>query len=116
MDKVELKIEVNEWDDYEVRVYVNGEVDEDMTYHTDDFEDATQTMAVMKKNMKVWLGPIPEKCDICKGNMGTVFYDCKTKSGPWGNLCHSCFKVHGIRLGYGFGQKYRTKNGIKIGG
>ena len=36
-----------EWDEWQVRVYVNGVLNEARTYHTDDKEDAEVTMATM---------------------------------------------------------------------
>ena len=54
-----------------------------------------------------WSSPVKD-CDCC----GTPFkktapiYDARTKSGPWGLMCHSCFKLDGIKLGTGWGQKY----------
>ena len=57
---------------------------------------------------KKWIGTPPSHCDICGGKIsGTVFYDGKTKGGPWANMCHHCFQYHGIGLGVGYGQKYR---------
>ena len=41
-------------------------------------------------------------CDFCSADAG---YDGRTKMGPWANMCESCFKSHGVGLGYGHGQK-----------
>lgn len=45
-------------------------------------------------------------CDMCKANKLQEYMDAKTKFGMWGNLCPSCFKKFGIKLGTGFGQRY----------
>lgn len=66
--------------------------------------------------MNKWMGKVPTHCDLCGGKMGTVFYDGKTKGGPWANMCHSCFQYNGVGLGVGRGQKYRktkTTDGIE---
>ena len=47
-------------------------------------------------------------CDICKLNQAK--YDCKTKQGPWANLCETCFKIYGTGLGLGKGQKIKENN------
>ncbi len=41
-------------------------------------------------------------CDFC-GKQAE--YDAATKFGPWANMCESDFKVHGVGLGTGRGQK-----------
>jgi len=43
-----------------------------------------------------------QTCDICGKE---AKYDAKTKAGPWGYLCEGCFKVHGVGLGLGKGQR-----------
>lgn len=70
----------------------------------------------MKEQVKKWMGSPPIKCDICKGTLGSVFYDCATKLGQWGILCHSCWKQHAIGIGTGRGQKYNTKTLVKLAG
>lgn len=58
--------------------------------------------------IKKWLSSY-DSCDICqKPIKGMVpwFVDGKTKMGPWGLLCPSCFIKHGVGIGYGIGQKY----------
>lgn len=46
-------------------------------------------------------------CDICivSGKPEDAAYDGRTKDGPWANMCEDCFKVHGVGLGLGKGQK-----------
>ena len=68
-------------------------------------------------NPRKHLNP-PDSCDLCQRPIEaknaldpdlvgtTEFYDAKTKMGPWGNLCPTCFKTHGISLGTGLGQHY----------
>lgn len=54
----------------------------------------------------------PDECDICQLPFGSVMYDIKTNSGPWGNLCESCMKIHSSgHLGLGQGQKYELQEG-----
>lgn len=62
---------------------------------------------------KHWMSPAPEKCDVCETPITTVFYDMKTKQGPWGCLCPSCAMLGpGIgKTGLGFGQKYELQDG-----
>lgn len=65
-----------------------------------------------------WRGDKPETCEMCGGNLGSVFYDAKipSMSPLWGLLCHSCFTAYGCKLGTGQGQKYDTKTLNKVGG
>lgn len=58
--------------------------------------------------MSTWCGPVPSNCDACDASIISKFYDAKTKMGPWGNLCPSCFVLGpGIgKLGTGCGQEY----------
>ena len=68
--------------------------------------------------MTKWSGDI-KTCDMCKGSFGTVMYDCSTRYGAWGNLCHACWTSEGKPLGLGRGQKYKKqKDGtwLKVGG
>jgi len=52
--------------------------------------------------------PTPAHCDICRRELGSVMYDAKTLSGPWGCLCPECWRRHTAKkLGVGLGQKYR---------
>jgi len=74
---------------------------------------------------KYWLSPPPDTCDICASPIDDEFIDGKTKYGPWANMCPKCFHCDdefcksithnmGIRLGIGFGQRFR-KEGKKKG-
>ena len=68
---------------------------------------------------KVWTGRAPSKCDICKAELSTEFFDFKVPSvGQWANGCPACFKRQGGRLGTGLGQQYAKQDGkfIKVGG
>lgn len=53
-----------------------------------------------------WLGSEPKACDICTKPIKDTFIDGATRMGPWGILCPSCHKSHGVGLGIGKGQKY----------
>ena len=55
---------------------------------------------------KYWLSTKPDVCDVCDQELKVVFFDAKTKMGPWGILCKDCFERVGIGLGLGLGQKY----------
>ena len=45
-------------------------------------------------------------CDICKEPELVVYYDAKTKDGPWADMCSYCFATYGLGLGTGLGQRY----------
>ena len=65
----------------------------------------------------MWLGTKPTNCDVCRGTLGSVFYDARLPSyGSWGIICHLCFQAHNCKLGTGYGQKYSTKTLEKLGG
>jgi hypothetical protein len=55
----------------------------------------------------VWVGAAPACCDLCKETIAKVFYDARTRFGPWACLCQACFDLDGVGLGTGRGQKYR---------
>ncbi len=50
-------------------------------------------------------------CDICKGEIRTVYVDGATMGGPWANMCLGCFAQHGVGLGTGRGQQYKMISG-----
>jgi hypothetical protein len=52
-------------------------------------------------------------CDFCH-RLVDVWVDGKTTLGPWANMCLACFRVAGIGLGTGKGQKY--VRGVKVEG
>lgn len=51
--------------------------------------------------------PPKRKCDEClrRGKSTPAVYDAKTVHGPWGYLCEEDFKLIGIGLGTGLGQR-----------
>ena len=53
-----------------------------------------------------WTGMLGN-CDLCQQPFGKAMYDCATRYGAWGNLCHSCWTAEGRPLGLGKGQKYK---------
>lgn len=59
--------------------------------------------------MTKWIGEVLN-CDLCHGSFGNVMYDCKTRYGAWGNLCHYCWMAEGKPLGLGRGQKYKKQS------
>jgi len=63
------------------------------------------------KKRKYWASTRTH-CDICftditPGNVA-YFVDGKMKEGQgaWALMCPNCFKLHGVGLGLGLGQKY----------
>lgn len=60
-----------------------------------------------KNGMTAEVAVLPN-CDMCKSNgrLDVVAeYDARTTLGPWANLCAEDFKVYGVGLGTGKGQK-----------
>ncbi len=57
---------------------------------------------------KTYINP-PKNCDLCHNEIKGCFYDAKTRMGPWGNLCSTCFGAYGLGLGTGLGQKYMAR-------
>ena len=51
----------------------------------------------------------PSRCDLCQVVIDSIFFDCKTRMGPWGNICRGCFQSNGIGLGIGKGQRYEKQ-------
>ncbi len=53
-------------------------------------------------------------CDFCNADddqrgsprFSAARYDGKTTAGPWANMCERHFRVHGVGLGTGRGQKF----------
>jgi len=48
------------------------------------------------------------KCDVCQlhyNENADAHYDGRTQSGEWAYMCEDCFKVHGVGLGLGKGQR-----------
>lgn len=68
--------------------------------------------------MSQWMDELPKTCDFCGDPLEVtdIFYDFKSHSGVWGIGCEDCFRRYGNGLGVGKGQRYRCKDGIKIGG
>ena len=58
--------------------------------------------------MATWYGSTD--CQFCGTSLkGQVLIDGKTKFGPWAVMCEPCFKVNGLGLGIGKGQRYRPE-------
>ena len=53
-----------------------------------------------------WESPIPEKCEICEKPIVYVFYDAKTKQGPWASVCSECLVKYCRGMAQGKGQRY----------
>lgn len=62
-----------------------------------------------------WLGEM--ECDFCGTRPESGFmYDGATERGPWAFMCEPCFKLHGIGVGQGVGQKYAVITKEKVAG
>jgi hypothetical protein len=61
----------------------------------------------IQKHYEVEVDSIPD-CNLCNDHQLAV-YDCKTKQGPWGNLCEKHFSIFGVGLGLGKGRKLIIK-------
>lgn len=52
-------------------------------------------------------------CDLCN-HLGEpphpAEYDGKTRMGPWANMCERHFRMYGVGLGMGRGQKLFTED------
>ena len=55
---------------------------------------------------KRWLGTPPTECDICAGSLEREYFDSRTRSGRWGNLCRACWRAENGALGTGRAQRY----------
>ena len=54
MTKITFKTVYDDaWEEYQVQYIEDGVVNKDKTYHTDDYDDALETMAAMKKELEV---------------------------------------------------------------
>lgn len=66
---------------------------------------------------KKWLGN--KKCDICKTEQSTAWYDARTIfAGRWAFMCQTCWEGNRLYndLGVGKGQCYDGETLEKIGG
>ena len=55
----------------------------------------------MSSYTKVFVSNFPD-CDFCGEE---AHYDGRTIHGPWAKMCESCFRKHGLGLGFGRGQE-----------
>ena len=73
----------------------------------------------MENKMKKWLGPKPQKCDLCRGKfVDNHFIDGATiyRSWPWALMCTTCHSHSGHGLGTGRGQLYNLTTLEKLEG
>lgn len=61
--------------------------------------------------MNIYINP-PDHCDICKDKITNTFYDGKTLSGLWANMCSNCYIDHGFGPDYVTGY-IKTEQGFK---
>lgn len=90
---------------------------------SDDFLTRAEVFQALRKALRdpaswrSWRGSHSEQCDACGARFGNVFYDAKTRGGPWGLLCSDCMDAIGSKeLGTGLGQAYDRVTKLKIGG
>lgn len=57
----------------------------------------------------IWQGQRITDCQLCNGQITSVFYDGKTCHGPWAIMCPKCHETHGVGIGLGKGQRYEKK-------
>lgn len=57
---------------------------------------------------EVEISHYPE-CDFCIIKIPNAHYDGRTKLGPWACMCEHHFKVYGVGLGLGKGQRFIIK-------
>jgi len=63
---------------------------------------------VSNAHITVEVAALPN-CDFDQDTKVPAAYDGKTKFGPWANMCERHFKVYGLGLGIGRGQKFVLK-------
>ena len=74
--------------------------------------------------VRKWIRVGRLECDICLNfhykttdlSKQEFFVDGKTQMGPWALMCPRCFKLYGVGLGTGRGQKYDSKTLEKVEG
>lgn len=69
---------------------------------------------IKKDRWSKGMGSHAYACDICGAPIIDYHIDGKTQMGPWADMCPECHKTHGVGLGVGKGQKY--KSGKKVEG
>lgn len=58
-------------------------------------------------------------CDMCRHRSNAALppaeaqFDGKTKAGPWAYMCLPCYKLFGIGLGTGKGQRLYLKEEVQ---
>lgn len=57
---------------------------------------------------KYWTGSPPDEDDFGQ-KISDVFYDAKSKLGPWGFMNPETFKFYGVGVGSGRGQRYEKQ-------
>lgn len=55
---------------------------------------------------KRWYGSPPTACDLCSSQITHEFFDSRTRSGGWGNICRTCWQAEHGKLGTGNAQRY----------
>jgi len=59
----------------------------------------------LKQHNETYVTEFP-KCVFCDDS---AVYDGKTTMGPWANMCNGHFRIYGVGLGLGKGQKLIKK-------
>jgi len=64
----------------------------------------------MKKTNGMWVGSVPDKCEVSGEPIDKVFIDGQTVfNGSWAIMCPKCHEKFGKGLGTGKGQKYEKQ-------
>jgi hypothetical protein len=67
----------------------------------------------VNNHTETYVNELP-KCDFCRtselhNSITPAEYDAKTVMGPWANMCDKHFKLYGVGLGLGVGQRLIVK-------
>ncbi len=57
---------------------------------------------------KYWIGDVDQVDDFNKPINGE-FIDGKTRMGPWATMTPQSYRLHGVGLGTGYGQRYQKQ-------
>lgn len=63
----------------------------------------------MTAQSKYWIGDVGPKDDF-GANIDKVFYDGRTRQGPWAIMCVKSWRAYGVgKTGTGYGQRYEKQ-------
>jgi len=64
---------------------------------------------MIKEEDRFWMGNVSDKDDFGKP-IKDEFIDGKTNQGPWGIMSPESFRIYGVGVGQGKGQKYKKQS------